>query len=376
MFFLALSHLCKGQDSDRHKYSMQLNGYVKSLQTWNAPGDISRLNNTSIIHNRLNMQLKVSDHFYSAISFRNRLICGDDVRQIPHYKQVLRNRQELLNLSATWIDHPDLILHSNTERLWAEYRRPKWNIRVGRQRINWSMSNTWNPGDLFNVYNFLDVDYEERPGTDAIKFLYQTGDLSALEIAFAPAKHKNQDIKAIRYTFNQWETDFQFILGSYKKRISLGGGWAGHLKETGWKGEIQYYLKKGPDKDQLNITIEMDHMLKNGWYFNSGILYNSNGISGNIFSADSLRFEFTPLQLMPTKLNTILSASKEINPIISVTSSFLYSPNSNLLIVLPGIKANLGNNFDADFIWQSFFAGTEIFKAIRHSGFIRIRWSY
>lgn len=27
----------------------------------------------------------------------------------------------------------------------------------------------WNPNDWFNTYNYFDFDYEERPGTDAIR---------------------------------------------------------------------------------------------------------------------------------------------------------------------------------------------------------------
>ena len=373
---IILPLICASQDSGRLVKKMKLNGYVKVLPSWNLPGNFDLLNQTNIIHNRMNFQIKTSEHFESGISFRNRLIWGDEVKQNPGYSSLLRNSQELFNLSAVWVQEPNLILHTNTERLWIGYRKAKWNLRIGRQRINWSMTNTWNPCDLFNVYNFLDVDYEERPGTDALKFSYQTGEMSSIEFAFAPGKQANDAISAGRYTFHSKQTDFQLLAGLYKRRISFGGAWAGRLGETGWKGELQYFMKRGSDKSQLNITSEFDHVFKNGWYLNSGILYNANGINGRIFNMDTLRFEFTPIQLMPTKFNFIFSSSKEINPIFSFTSSVLFSPNSNLLIFLPGLSWNMGSNLDADFIWQSFFARTDHFKAMNHRGFIRIRWSY
>jgi hypothetical protein len=373
---ILLPILCAAQDSDRHVQKIYLNGYIKALPSWNLPGNFERMSQTNIFHNRININIKASNHFQSGISFRNRLIWGDDVKQNPGYSSLIRNTQELLNLSAIWVQDPSLILYTNTERLWVEYRKSKWNLRIGRQRINWSMTGTWNPCDLFNVYNFLDVDYEERPGTDAIKFSYQTGEMSSLEFAFAPGKSANKAITAGRYTFHKNQTDFQLLAGLYKRRISFGGAWAGRLGETGWKGELQYFMKRGTEKPQLNMTTEFDHVFKKGWYLNGGMLYNANGISKRISKMDTLRFEFTPLQLMPTKFNFIFSSSKEINPIFSFTSSILYSPNSNLLILLPGLRLNMGSNLDADFIWQSFFASTERFKAMNHRGFIRIRWSY
>jgi hypothetical protein len=368
--------LSTAQDSSLVNKNIQFNGYLKTLPAWNIPANMNQPQLTQIFHNRLNIQIKISDHFYSGISFRNRIIWGDEVKQNPKYDQFLRNRQDLLNLSVVWLKKPDLIIHSNTERLWTEYRRDKWNLRVGRQRINWSMTATWNPCDLFNVYNFLDVDYEERPGTDALKFSYLIKNMSSIEVAYAPGKNVNQTIAGIRYTFHKRKTDFQLLAGSYKRRWSIGGGWAGSLGETGWKTELQYYVSRGAEKGHLNITTELDHVLKKGWYFNLGMLYNSTGIDRRILKMDTLQFEFTPLQLMPTKFNLIISSAKEINPAFSFTSSILYSPNSDLLIVLLGLKWTISNMFDSDFIWQSFFVRTDDFKAMNHRGFIRVRWSF
>ena len=53
-----------------------------------------------------------------------------------------------------------------------DYRDNKINFRIGRQRINWGTTTIWNPNDIFNAYNFLDFDYEERPGMDGGKFQY------------------------------------------------------------------------------------------------------------------------------------------------------------------------------------------------------------
>ncbi|AEV99621.1 hypothetical protein Niako_3297 [Niastella koreensis GR20-10] len=59
------------------------------------------------------------------------------------------------------------------------------------------------PNDIFNTYNFLNFDYEERPGADAAKFQYLFNDLSNVEVAFSIQKN-NKYISAVRYFINKW----------------------------------------------------------------------------------------------------------------------------------------------------------------------------
>ena len=59
-------------------------------------------------------------------------------------------------------------------------------LRIGRQRINWGVNLAWNPNDLFNAYSLIDFDYQERPGSDAIRFQYYMGDLSVLNLQYNP----------------------------------------------------------------------------------------------------------------------------------------------------------------------------------------------
>ena len=59
----------------------------------------------------------------------------------------------------------------------------KWELTLGRQRINWGVNLAFNPNDLFNAYSLIDFDYQERPGSDAIRFQYFTNELSSFETA-------------------------------------------------------------------------------------------------------------------------------------------------------------------------------------------------
>lgn len=283
---------------------------------------------------------------------------------------------EALNLQKAWINRDGFVFHTNTERLYIDLKKTKWNARIGRQRINWGMSAIWNPNDLFNAYNFLDFDYEERSGVDGVKLQYLQSDFSNIEIVYSAAKTK-QMVTAVRYFLNKWNYDLQLIAGWYKNQATLGTGWAGNIKDAGFKGEVQYYFTGKDSLDQLNITLGIDYMFKKGWYLNAGALYNSHGINEAVSNWNTINLNLSAKNLMPGKHNLLLTGRKEITPVMSASLSMVYSPGLDLLILLPGFAYTISAKLDAELIWQSYFADiNNRFQAINHFGFCRIRWSF
>jgi len=376
LFIFFIPYFSLTQDSLSGHKVIEMTGYLKTLQGWNFSPRFDQMRSTDLLHHRLNTRLQFSQHLMGAISFRTRWIWGDQVRMTTDHSKMLRNQQEWMNLSVTWKEQDDWVLHTNTERLWIEYTKGRWNLRAGRQRINWSMTTTWNPADLFNTYNFLDVDYEERPGSDAVLVQYNIKPLSQIEIAIDPGKTNHQRIIAMRYTFHSGKTDHQVILGSYRNRMTIGTAWAGSIGETGWKGEMQYFGRSRTDGQRLNMCMEADHAFHNGWYVQAAYLWNSSGISDKMQEADSLIISPTPLQLMPTRNNITVHIMKELTPLFSTQCSIVYAPGTNLLLLLPRLQYSLGKDLDADLVWQSFFTERNRFQSVGHAGFIRLRWSY
>ena len=101
----------------------------------------------------------------------------------------------------------------------------------------------WNPNDIFNSYNLLDFDYEERPGADAVKMQYLINDLSNIEAAIANGPYNSATVAA-KYSLNRDEYDWQFLAGTYARRFTAGLGWSGNLGKAGFKGETQMFYKK------------------------------------------------------------------------------------------------------------------------------------
>jgi hypothetical protein len=362
-----------GQDSMIKEPKWTVSGYVKEMGWLRFDKDLGDINFTNLLHNRVNIKWKPSKSIIGRIDIRNRYYWGKDVEQIPGFKDRLRNNNENFNLSALGFKSKSTIFYSNIERAWLELKKSQWNVRVGRQRINWGITNTWNPNDIFNTYNFLDFDYEERPGSDALNLKYNTNEFSHIELAMAATN--NSSIVAAKYFINFKNYDLQWIAGSYKGHFTTGIGWAGSITDVGFKGEAQYFSGKGAVSN-LNITIEADYILKNGLYISTAMLYNENGFNEPLTDWSRINFEASPQNLMPAKWNWLINASKEVNPLFSGTLSIIYAPRVNMLILFPTIRYNIITNLDADLVWQSFFSELQSFQAISHTGYLRLKYSF
>lgn len=376
LFFIYLP-VSEAQDSMALPKKLAISGYIKNLQSLNFDKTFKELVTGNLIHNRVNIKWKPAKKITAVAELRNRLFWGEEVKSIPGFAQFLKNENEKINLSKVWIHNKSLILHSNTERAYLDFTNDKLNIRVGRQRINWGMTTTWNPNDIFNAYNFLDFDFEERPGVDGGKFNYSFTKAGSVELGYAFSENNKSEVAALKYSLNKWNYDMQFIAGWYRNHITLGTGWAGSIKNAGFKGEVQYVAPNKDSINHFNVSLETDYMFKKGWYLNMGLLYNNNGLYKPLAGWNTINLKLSPDNLMPTKWNVILTTAKEISPLFSANMAVLYAPGTNLLILLPSFQYNIDTNLDINLIWQSFFAELKnSFEAVNHRGFLRMKWSF
>lgn len=365
------------QDSTEKENKFTINGYIKNLQTLTFNKEFSDLISGNLLHNRVNLKWKPSATITATAEFRNRLLWGEELRNTPGFVNMLRNQNEVLDMSKVWVDNKGLLLHTNVERLWAEYRRSKWNIRLGRQRINWGIATNWNPNDIFNTYNFLDFDYEERSGSDAIKGQYSFTDFSNIEIASNLSGQKNKTVLAAKYFLNRFGYDMQLLTGFYHDKFTIGTGWAGSIGNAGFKGEAQLFVSGKDSGTSFNCILEADYVFEKGLYINGAILCSSEGIRKPVTDWTKIEFSPSPVKLMPARWNIVFSGAKEITPLFSARFSTVYSPKVNLLIVLPSFSYSLTEDLDTDIVWQSFFAELDQhFEAVSHRCFLRIKWSF
>ena len=116
---------------------------------------------------------------------------------------------------------------------------------AGRQRVNWGVNLVWNPNDVFNTFSYFDFDYEERPGTDAVRVQYYTGVTSSAELVYKMGKkcQRNGFGRLVSFHHN-WNYDFQFLGGWVGTDFVAGTGWSGDIRGAGFRGEITQFVPR------------------------------------------------------------------------------------------------------------------------------------
>jgi len=369
-------HYIQAQEEER---KWTLNGYIKDLVTLNFVGDSTLVDN--LIHNRINFRWYPNDHLTFRVELRNRIFHGDLVKAIPTYSDFIDVNNDYFDLSAIIVDEKSLVIHSMIDRAYLEYSKGNWEIKVGRQRVNWGKNLIWNPNDLFNTYSFFDFDYEERPGSDAVRIKKYTGFASGFEFASNISDDFDEVVMAGMWSLNRGGYDIQFIGGKAQEDIALGAGWAGNIKTGGFKGELTYFIpyKTNTDNSALVGSVSGDYSFKNSLYLHGSVLFNSEGVSRRPLSQLILITggELTARNLSFYKYTTFLQASYTLHPLVNTALASIYYPSDKTLFLNPSVTISIVTNLDLDLVGQIIYDdNSKNYKASAKLMFARLKWSY
>lgn len=219
-----------------------------------------------------------------------------------------------------------------------------------------------NPNDLFNTYSYFDLDYPERPGTDAIRVQYHFGFASRIELGAAPGRHIRESTAALLYSVNYKGYDFQAITGYYRNRLALGMGWAGSLGGAGFKGEGTWFrdleAMPGVNRSNLVLSTGIDYMFGNGLFALIELLYNGGyGRSGEQWMM--LTQPLRPDNIMFSKYAVTLSGDYSFTSLLQGGLSAMALPDVEALIVMPRLSYSLLTDLDLEWMAQIVAGGEE-----------------
>ncbi len=380
LFLSFVSILIDAQTDDSKPSWIELQGYIKYIQNTTFVQKIDSNASANLIHNRLNFKFNIANKFSARLEVRNRIFYGEQIEQTPNFGDLINQDNGFFDLSHLWVNEDSFVAQSTIDRILLQYSDEKWEVIIGRQRINWGINNVWNPNDLFNAFNLLEFDYEERPGSDAVRIQHNLQHNASFELAYKASKNSEEQIAALLYKWNRKKYDFQLLSGIYQTDFVVGGGWAGSIKDAGFKGEMSYFIPKQKSLDSSEnfcLSLMVDQTYKNDWYLALTMLYNSNPTNDFMIGEGIYNFNVSAKMLFPFEYNFHFTALKTISPISSFNFSFIYSPEKNTLILIPSFAWNVATNFDLNFMVQSFFADQlNSYKNLGTNIFIRSHWSF
>ncbi len=102
-----------------------------------------------LIHARLNTRWYPLSSLTAALEFRFRAYYGESVEKIPNFLDQIKSHHEFADLDAVLWNKGKSIGYLETDRLWLDWVKDKFEVTVGRQRIAWGTSWVWNPNRSF-----------------------------------------------------------------------------------------------------------------------------------------------------------------------------------------------------------------------------------
>lgn len=361
-----------------------LSGYIKNLQTLYFlneplfPGSGETFFQDNLIHNRLNFSYFINEEFTFKADLRTRIFYGEFVKLDPNFGKMVDNaNNDYLDLSLVVLDDDAWVIHTMLDRLYFEFVKNNWEIRLGRQRVNWGINTVWNPNDIFNAYAFTDFDYEERPGSDALRVKYYTGFASSVEIVAKLFDDWDKATIGALWKWNKWNYDFQILAAWVENDLAFGGGWAGNIKNASFKGEFTYFHStKSGIKNNVAATFGVDYSFSNSFYINGGFLYNHLGSSSDDIS-NLFTFELSSRNLYPYKYALFGQWSYPFSPLLNGGMAIIYSPvRVHPLFVNPSITLSIKENWDLDLIGQIVFNRDEKYTSPLQVAFLRLKFSF
>lgn len=353
--FLLISSLSSFSQSDSSTFS--LSGYVSDVQSAAFDSIDKPWNNNNLFLNRLNFKYSANDKLTFAAEMRNRFAYGDNFTNFPGTIKSYDKDNGLVDLSFNIASGKSYLLNTTFDRLYASYQMEKLVITAGRQRINWGQTFAWNPNDIFNAYSFFDIDYIERPGSDAIRLQYYNTETSCFELA-AKSDSSNKYTIAGLYRFNTHGFDIQALAGIYEKNDMVAGiGWSGPVGPVSFRGEASYFrdIKHFADTSGLFLaSVDFDYIFPNSLTITAEYLYASHVAYSlqNISSVTSTSMNAKTLAL--AKHNAVVQVSYPITPLLSSSLAGMYLPNVNGYYISPSMTYSLAQNIDASLYAQIF----------------------
>ncbi len=387
-FFLLLLLFFLATVQTRAQDWLSLDGYLSDMQSlYHVPEDQWLWENT--IQNRLNLEFWPTAWLSGSVQMRNRFITGNTIVKFHGYGQGLKNDLGLMDLS--WASKGELgdsagyVLASTIDRLWLQFTFGNLEVKAGRQRINWGQTFVWNPNDIFNSYSYFEVDYPERPGSDALRLSYYTGNASAIELA-AKLDSANKVTAAAYFRFNTLGFDIQLLGGVYHETdLVLGTGWSGNLGSAAFRGEMTYFRDLDNFSDTsgyLMSSLGLDYTFSNSLMFQAEALYSAFARDLDVNSF--LQFYSGTLDVKSlgfTEWAFFASTSYPITPLLNGSFATIWYPRWKGCYLGPTIDFSLNPNLNLSLILQYFTAkfDTPLRGPERQNntfGFLQFKWSF
>jgi len=292
----------------------------------------------------------VSDSVSFNVQYDNEILLGDYL-QTNEFIFGFENRQPdtRFDLQQNYLDNKAIFGRHRVYRAYVDIALPQIDLRVGRQRIAWGTAMMWNPMDILNPFDPIQLERQEREGIDAALLDWNLGDLSRLSLVYA--SQLSGDSGAARWRTNVNEFDFSLMAGQFRGDTIGGFDFAGQILNMGIRGEVTR-------TESVNYgvftraVVGADYTFANTLSFNVELYFNGEG------KADVLEYQFA--RLFSGEIQSLarryagLYMSYEFTPLLTWNSFLIANLDDGSIFSSPNLVYSVSDNAELAVGLQSF----------------------
>lgn len=353
------NHVTEDSPLNHHRegdLTLDTKGYIKTIAS--ASETVFGKNYfLDLTRARFDLELRYKKRFAFRAVYDQEALLGDYLRT-QEFKQVNDvEAKDFLDLDWTLLDRKNIFWRHRLYRAYGQYKSEKISLTAGRQRIAWGTGRLWNPTDLFNPLDPLQLEQDEKRGVDAVGLDLFFGDFSFLNLVYAPQRSR-ENLKAgarLKTSLEDW--DLSFMGGRFEEDKVIGGDFSTTLFEGGLRGEMTYTRTSTDNNDFFRFVFSYDYTFENSLYFLFEYFYNG----GNLPVFDLTTF----LQdgIVTVQKNFFgLNLGYDITPLIRAETLFISDIDGKSIFIWPKLIWSVAQNLDAT-------AGCQIYHGKEDSEF-------
>lgn len=236
---------------------------------------------------------------------------------------------------------PTVVL-GDVDRLNFVWNKEQFIITTGRQRINWGTNFVWNPNDWFNAYDYLEIAYPERPGSDGVRLQYYPGETTIFEVVAQTGEDSLNRTYATLFGFQALNYDWKVQAGLSGRDLATGYSWDGDIRGAGFSGELSIYKDIDSSFERKNwysvASISLNYTFENSIFLQASTLYN--GYPRGVVAPQLSK------RLMEKKQAVFGEISYPWSPLIQVDLATIVSAEDASYCLIPLATFSLLENLD------------------------------
>jgi hypothetical protein len=279
--------------------NIQVSGYLKSLNTATRSTGLQPL----MAHNPIAVGEKGEDLFISTnrarlkfnwekdqpaepfnqfkavVEYDHQMQAGSFVNSNDYLiiRKNIEDRQGI-DLSGTLVDDDGFVYEHSLYRGYISAKTDLVDFDLGRQQIPWGVGRFFTPTDVFNPFNFSQVEWDERQGVDAVNLKKRVGDYKINYVYTPRGKRLHPSRHMAKITRDIQGYEVSLLGGTIAKNEAIGYDLQGNVGDAVLRSEFIFQNAEN-EKDFAQFLIDMDYRFKNGVYALLEYYYNGRGKS-------------------------------------------------------------------------------------------------